>query len=91
MKHEYKMTRQAVDMDWPTVAGAQARELELHPPAGEGWSLHSCEHGPVQVVAVWQREKRLHEMSDVYSHSVEDAPTGGQAPTKTIADIPEPK
>ena len=78
-------------MEWAPVEGAPAREMGLYPPAGEGWSLHSCEHGPVQVVAVWSREKRLHEMSEIYSHSDENAPTAAQAATKTIADIPVPK
>ena len=89
MKHEYKMTRQAVDQDWAVAAGAQAREMELHSPAGEDWELHSCEHGPTQVVAVWVREKREHEMSEIYAHSDENAT--GQSAVKTIADIPVPK
>ncbi len=91
MEHEYKMTRQAVDKDWAAVEGAPAREMDLYPPAGEGWSLHSWEHEPAQVVAVWAREKRVHEMSEIYSHSDANAATAVQAPVKTVADIPEPK
>jgi hypothetical protein len=30
-------------------------------------------------------------MSEIYSHSAENAPTAAQAATKTIADIPVPK
>ena len=88
---EYRITRQAVDGDdgWAAVAGARARELELHPPAGEEWSLHSFEHGPDQVVAVWTRQKRPHAMSAVYVNS--DAPAAAEpSPVKTVADIPEP-
>jgi hypothetical protein len=86
---EYKMTRQAVEGDWGAIEGAPAREMDLYPPAGEDWSLHSFVHGRTEVVAVWAREKRAHAMSDVYSHS--DAPAGAQAAVKTIADMPEPK
>ena len=91
MNHEYKMTRQAVDMDWAPVEGAPAREMELHPPAGEEWALHSCEHGTAQVIAVWVREKREHEMSEIYSHSDVNTQTAVQAPVKTVADMTEPK
>ena len=84
------MTKQAVDTEWTAVVGAPAREIDLHPPAGEGWVLHSCEHGPAQVVAVWTREKRPHQMSEIYSHPEGHAPSG-VAPVKTVADIPEPK
>lgn len=83
--NEYKITRQAVDTDWTAVAGAPAREMDLYTPAGDDWNLHSFEHGEKLVVAVWVRAKR-HGMSDVYSHA-----EGGQAPVKTIADMPEPK
>jgi hypothetical protein len=90
---EYKITRQAVDGDdkWVAVPGAPARENDLFPPAGEEWALHSFEHGDTQVVAVWTREKRLHAMSEVYSHSEGQAGNAVQPPVKTIADIPEPK
>jgi len=84
---EYKMTRQAVDMDWAPVQGAAARELELHPPSGEDWALHSFEHSEARVVAVWSREKRPHTMSDAYAHP--DSPSTGH--TKTIADMPVPR
>ncbi len=82
---EYKITRQAADMEWAPVQGAAARELELHPPAGEDWVLHSFEHSASQVVAVWEREKRAHPMSPVYAHTDSNA-----GPVKTIADIPNP-
>jgi hypothetical protein len=90
---EYKITRQAVDSDdhWVAVPGAPARENELFPPAGEEWSLHSFEHGDKQVVAVWTREKRLHAMSEVYSHSEAQGGSAAHSPVKTIADIPVPK
>jgi hypothetical protein len=88
---EYKMTRQTIDTEWKPIEGAPAREMELYPPAGDEWSLHSFEHGPAQVVAVWVREKRLHEMSEIYSHSDASASTAARTPIKTVADIPEPK
>jgi len=83
---EYKITRQAVDMEWAVVPGAPTREIELHPPAGEEWTLHSFEHSSAQVVAVWEREKRAHPMSEIYSHTNEDLGT-----VKTVADMPAPK
>jgi hypothetical protein len=87
---EYRMTRQAVEQEWTAVEGAPAREMELHPPAGDEWTLHSFEHGQSQVVAVWVRQKRLHEMSEIYSHSEVNAAAAAHAPIKTVADIPEP-
>jgi hypothetical protein len=87
---EYKMTRQAVDTVWTAIAGATAREMDLHPPSGEDWSLHSFEHGPDQVVAVWMREKRPHEMSEIYSHPNANSSASAPSPVKTVADIPEP-
>jgi len=83
---EYKMTRQAVEGAWAEVKGAPTREMELHPPAGEEWALHSFVHGRTEVVAVWSREKRLHAMSEVYSHAEGQPPTA----VKTIADMPVP-
>ena len=90
---EYKITRQAVGAEdtWIAVPGAPARESELHPPTGEDWSLHSFEHGDTQVVAVWTREKRLHAMSEIYSHSDAPGVQAAPAPVKTVADMPEPK
>jgi hypothetical protein len=88
---EYRITRQAVDgqESWTAVPGAPARELELHSPAGEEWSLHTFEHGQDQVVAVWTRQKRPHAMSAVYVNS--EAPASAeQSPVKTMADIPVP-
>jgi len=87
---EYKITRQAVDMEWGTVSGAPAREMELHPPAGEDWTLHSFEHSAAQVVAVWERQRRAHPMSEVYSHPDGDGSTAKQ-PVKTVADMPIPR
>lgn len=91
--NEYRITRQAVDTDekWQPVPGAPVRELELHPPAGDDWSLHSFEHGPTQVVAVWTRSKRPHAMSGVYSHPDPQTTDGRPSPIKTVADIPTPK
>ena len=88
---EYKITRQAVDMEWALVQGAHAREMDLHPPAGDDWTLHSFEHSPTEVVAVWERQRRAHAMSDVYSHSESQDSTAAQPPVKTIADMPEPR
>lgn len=86
---EYKITRQAVDVDWAPVQGAPAGELELHPPAGEDWTLHSFEHSESRVVAVWQRTRRPNAMSEIYAHPEGEAP-GHKAPVKTVADIPKP-
>ena len=85
------MTRQTVGQQWTPIAGAPAREMELHAPAGEEWSLHSFKHGETEVVAVWVREKRLHEMSEIYSHSDANTANAAHSPVKTVADIPEPK
>ncbi len=86
---EYKITRQAVDMEWTPVHGAPARELQLHSPTGEDWTLHSFEHSEARVVAVWERQQRPHPMSNVYADP-ETLGTGAPAPVKTIADIPKP-
>jgi len=90
---EYKITRQTVGSEdtWVAVPGAPARESDLYPPAGEDWTLHSFEHGDTRVVAVWTREKRLHAMSEIYSHSDAQGVSAAAAPIKTVADIPEPK
>ncbi len=85
---EYKMTRQAVDMEWAPVKGAPAREMALHPPAGDDWKLHSFEHSAAAVVAVWERPRRAHEMSEIYSDA--ENPSAPQSPAKTISEIPEP-
>jgi hypothetical protein len=85
---EYKITRQAVDVEWAPVQGSPAREIELHAPSGEDWTLHSFEHSDSRVVAVWEREKRSHPMSEVYSHPEGQDP--GTTPVKTVADIPKP-
>jgi hypothetical protein len=82
---EYKMTKQGVDGDWSVVEAAPTREMDLYPPAGDDWTLHSFKHHASEVVAVWSREKR-HGMSDVYVHS-----GGVQTPAKTIEEMPEPK
>ena len=89
---EYKITRQAVDTEWAVVPGTAAREVELHPPAGDDWTLHSFEHAPEQVVAVWQRPKRPHPMSEIYA-TTDKAGTasGAPRPVKTASDMPEPK
>ena len=81
---EYKITKQRVEGDWAAVEGAAARQIDLHPPSADEWTLHSFEHAASEVVAVWWREKR-HGMSDVYSHAEEVQPA-----VKTIADMPEP-
>ena len=88
--NEYKITRQAVDMEWPAVRGASAREMELHPPSGDEWILHSFEHSDAQVVAVWERLKRPHAMSAVYSDAESEGDAAMHKPVKTIADMPEP-
>ena len=85
---EYKMTRQAVDVDWTPVQGAPARELDLHPPSGEDWTLHSFEHSDARVVAVWERKRRAHAMSEIYAHPESTDPTHQHV--KTTADIPKP-
>lgn len=78
-------------MDWAAVPGAPAREMELYPPAGEDWTLHSFEHSPAQVIAVWERKRRPHVMSEVYSHPAgSDDSTIAPSPVKTVADIPKP-
>ena len=86
--NEYKITRQPVDMDWAVVPGAEAREMALHPPSGDEWTLHSFEHSESRVVAVWERPKRAHAMSEIYSHPESEHETG--QPVKTIADMPKP-
>lgn len=88
---EYRITRQAVDVQesWAAVPGTPAREIELSPPAGDEWSLHTFEHGQDQVVAVWTRPKRPHAMSAVYVNSEATVPAE-PSPIKTVADIPEP-
>ena len=89
--NEFKITRQPVEdkNQWAVVQGTSARALELHPPEGEDWSLHSFEHGQDEVVAVWTRAKRPYAMSEVYAHSHEQ--DTAQAAVKTVADIPLPK
>ena len=87
--NEFKITRQPVeDNQWAVVQGTSARAIELHPPEGDDWALHSFEHGQDQVVAVWTRAKRPHAMSEVYAHSHEHDNT--QSAVKTVADIPVP-
>ena len=88
--NEFKITRQPVEdkEKWAVVQGTSARALELHPPEGEDWALHSFEHGQDEVVAVWMRAKRPHAMSEVYVHPHEQETT--QPSVKTVADIPVP-
>ena len=72
------------------MPGARAREMDLHQPAGEDWTLHSFEHSVTEVVAVWERPKRAHAMSEVYSRA-DSEDEKRQQPVKTISDMPEPK
>ena len=89
--NEFKITKQPVeDADqWAAVPGTPVRAIELHPPEGEDWSLHSFQNGNAEVVAVWMRTRRPHAMSEVYAHPHEQ--DAAQLAVKTVADIPAPK
>lgn len=87
--NEYKITRQPADAEWAAVEGAPAGEMDLHPPHGEDWTLHSFANSSSQILVVWQRPKRTHAMSEVYSHAGGSEATGAE-PVKTIAAMPEP-